>query len=171
MSTKPGDRYDERRLRDDFRRLWDTGFLDDLQVEARDGPSGQDRDLQGERAEARPDRRLSGAARPSPPRPSRTSSRSESRALKIDTFYDPAKARKVEDVIKEMLEAKGHPFAKVKHEAKTIGGAGQQVSFIDRRRAQGQGQDRSTFDGNAVFPDAHPPRPDEEDQGQRASST
>jgi outer membrane protein assembly factor BamA len=27
VSTKPGERYDERRLKDDFRRLWDTGFL------------------------------------------------------------------------------------------------------------------------------------------------
>jgi hypothetical protein len=33
VSTKPGDRFDERRVREDFRRLWDTGFLDDLQVE------------------------------------------------------------------------------------------------------------------------------------------
>ena len=30
ISTKPGDVYDERKLREDFKRLWDTGFLDDL---------------------------------------------------------------------------------------------------------------------------------------------
>ena len=41
VSTKAGDRYDERRLRDDFRRLWDTGFLDDLVVESRDGRTGK----------------------------------------------------------------------------------------------------------------------------------
>ena len=33
ISTKPGERYDERRLKEDFRRLWDTGFLDDLTLE------------------------------------------------------------------------------------------------------------------------------------------
>src|SRR4029077_5435732 len=26
ISTKPGDRFDQLRLREDFRRLWDTGF-------------------------------------------------------------------------------------------------------------------------------------------------
>jgi outer membrane protein insertion porin family len=41
ISTKPGDPYDVRKLREDFRRLWDTGFLDDLQVEAIDGPAGK----------------------------------------------------------------------------------------------------------------------------------
>ena len=33
VSTKPGERFDERRLKDDFRRLWDTGFLDDMRVD------------------------------------------------------------------------------------------------------------------------------------------
>ena len=41
VSTKPGDRFDERRLREDFRRLWDTGFLEDLSLEAYDGPNGK----------------------------------------------------------------------------------------------------------------------------------
>ena len=41
ISTKPGDAYDEAKLREDFRRLWDTGFLDDLQVEVVDGQRGK----------------------------------------------------------------------------------------------------------------------------------
>ena len=41
ISTKAGDRYDERRLEEDFRRLWDTGFLDDLLLDVRDGPAGK----------------------------------------------------------------------------------------------------------------------------------
>ena len=41
VSSKPGDPYDERKLRDDFKRLWDTGFLDDLRIEAVDGPRGK----------------------------------------------------------------------------------------------------------------------------------
>ena len=39
VSTKPGDRLDEKRLRDDFRRLWDTGFVDDLYIDVRDTPA------------------------------------------------------------------------------------------------------------------------------------
>jgi outer membrane protein insertion porin family len=40
ISTKPGDRYDQLRLREDFRRLWDTGFVDDLSIDVQDTPSG-----------------------------------------------------------------------------------------------------------------------------------
>src|SRR6185436_1131028 len=40
ISSKPGDRYDERRLKEDFRRLWDTGFVDDLFIDVRDTPTG-----------------------------------------------------------------------------------------------------------------------------------
>src|SRR5688500_16957230 len=41
ISTKPGDRYDERRVKDDFRRVWDTGFVEDLLVDVRDGEKGK----------------------------------------------------------------------------------------------------------------------------------
>src|SRR6188768_2857786 len=41
VSTKPGDAYDDLRLRGDFRRLWDTGFLDDLRLEVADAPEGK----------------------------------------------------------------------------------------------------------------------------------
>ncbi len=70
--------------------------------------------------------------------------------IKIDTFYDPAKARKVERIIKEMLAEKGRPFASVKHEAKNIGGSGQQLSFIvdDGPKAKVH---EIVFDGNQVF--------------------
>ena len=41
ISAKPGDPYDVKKLRADFRRLWDTGFLDDLQIEVVDGQHGK----------------------------------------------------------------------------------------------------------------------------------
>ncbi len=152
LSTKAGDRYDERRLRDDFRRLWDTGFLDDLVLEAREGAAGgkivsfrvserkrvQIVDFRGSKA--------------------LTTSTIEDEikkrdlALKIDTFYDPAKARRVEEVIKEMLARKGRPFAKVTHDAKTIGASGQQISFTvdDGPKVKVK---TVTFDGNEAFTD------------------
>ncbi|HEY6555044.1 MAG TPA: outer membrane protein assembly factor BamA, partial [Vicinamibacteria bacterium] len=149
VSTKPGDRYDERRLRDDFRRLWDTGFLDDLQLEARDGPSGKIVTFRvSERKRVQiVDYRGSKALT--------TSSieeelKTRDLALKIDTFYDPARARRVEEAIKQMLDRKGRPFAKVKHDAKTIGGAGQQISFVvdDGPKVKVK---TVTFDGNQAF--------------------
>jgi outer membrane protein insertion porin family len=129
VSMKPGERYDERRLKDDFRRLWDTGFLDDMRVDVMDGEAGkvivftvkerkriQIVDYRGSKA-------LTTSA-------IEDKLKEKEAALRLDSFYDPSKARRVEAIIKEMLAEKGRPFATVKHDAKAVGGAGQQVSFI-----------------------------------------
>ena len=152
VSTKPGEPYDERKLREDFRRLWDTGFLDDLQIEVVDGQRGkvvrfkvterkriQIVDYRGSK-----DLTTSNIE---------DALKKADAQVKIDTFYDPAKARKVEAIIKEMLAQKGRPFATVKHEAKNIGGSGQQLSFIidDGPKAK---VDEIVFDGNEVYTDA-----------------
>jgi outer membrane protein insertion porin family len=149
VSTKPGDLYDERRLRDDFRRLWDTGFLDDLQIESRDGATGKIVTFRvSERKRVQiVDYRGSKSL-------THTEIEDELKkrdvALKIDTFYDPAKARRVEGVIKQMLDDKGRPFAKVTHEAKAIGGAGEQVSFVVDEGPKVKIK-AITFDGNHAF--------------------
>jgi outer membrane protein insertion porin family len=129
VSTKAGDRYDERRLKDDFRRLWDTGFLDDLRLDVRDGERGkvatflvQERkrvqvvDYRGHKAVSTSaiEDRL----------------KEKELTLRLDGFYDPAKARRVEAEIKAMLLDKGRPFASVRHDTKALGGAGLQVSFV-----------------------------------------
>ena len=94
------------KLREDFKRLWDTGFLDDLQIEVVDGPGGKVvRFKVTERKRIQiVDYRGSKDL---------TTSNIEDELkkadaqIKIDTFYDPAKARKVEEIIKEMLAAEG----------------------------------------------------------------
>ncbi len=152
VSTKPGEPYDEPKLREDFRRLWDTGFLDDLQIEVVDGQRGkvvrfkvterkriQIVDYRGSK-----DLTTSNIE---------DALKEKDAQVKIDTFYDPAKARKVEAIIKEMLAQKGRPFATVKHEAKNIGGSGQQLSFVidDGPKAKIH---EIVFDGNEVYDDA-----------------
>jgi outer membrane protein insertion porin family len=151
VSSKPGDPYDERKLREDFKRLWDTGFLDDLRIEAVDGPRGkivsfvvterrriQIVDYRGSKdlTTSTIDDEL----------------KKRDAQVKIDTFYDPAKARKVESIIKEMLAAKGRPFATVKHEAKNVGASGQQLSFVIDEGAKAKVK-QIVFDGNEVFSD------------------
>jgi outer membrane protein insertion porin family len=151
VSSKPGDPYDERKLREDFKRLWDTGFLDDLRIEAVDGPRGkivsfvvterrriQIVDYRGSKdlTTSTIDDEL----------------KKRDAQVKIDTFYDPAKARKVESIIKEMLAAKGRPFATVKHEAKNVGASGQQLSFVIDEGAKAKVK-QIVFDGNEVFGD------------------
>jgi outer membrane protein insertion porin family len=151
VSTKAGERLDERRLKDDFRRLWDTGFLDDMRLDVLDGAQGktivftvkerkriQIVDYRGSKA--------------------LTTSNIEDKlkekdaAIRLDSFYDPAKARRVEAIIREMLTEKGRPFGTVKHDAKAVGGAGQQVSFIidDGPKAKVR---EIEFTGNTVFED------------------
>ena len=128
VSTKPGERYDELRLKDDFRRLWNTGFLDDLRLDVRDGSTGkiatfivQERkrvqvvDYRGHKAvstSALEDRLKEKEA-----------------TLRLDGFYDPAKARRVESEIQALLIEKGRPFATVRHDVKSLGAAAVQVSF------------------------------------------
>jgi outer membrane protein insertion porin family len=151
VSTKPGDRYDEKRLKADFRRLWDTGFLDDLALEVVDGTEGKIvRFRVSERkriqiVDFRGSKELSQSA-------IEDALKENDAQIHIDTFYDPAKARRVESLIRAMEEAKGRPFATVKHEAKNIGGAGQQLSFIidDGPKAKIK---EITFSGNEVFED------------------
>ena len=58
----------------------------------------------------------------------------------------------MEAIIREMLNAKGRPFASVKHEAKPIGGAAEQLSFVidDGPKAKVKAV---VFDGNQVYSD------------------
>ena len=151
VSTKPGERYDERRLKEDFRRLWDTGFLDDLTLETRDGQQGK---IVLFRVSERP--RIQIVDYRGSKELTTTTIEEELKKrdahLRIDTFYDPAKARRVEAIIKEMLFQKGRRFAAVKHDSKRIGGAGTQVSFIidDGPRTKVK---EIVFDGNTIFSD------------------
>jgi outer membrane protein insertion porin family len=151
ISTKPGDRFDEFRLREDFRRLWDTGFLDDLLLDVRDGAKGkivsfvvrerkriQIVDYRGSKA-------LTNTT-------IEDELKKKEATIKVDTFYDPGKARHVESVILQMLKEKGLTFASVKHETKNIGSAGLQLSFIIDEGPKTKVKEIS-FSGNQVFSD------------------
>jgi outer membrane protein insertion porin family len=151
IQAKPGDIYDERRLREDFKRLWDTGFLDDLQIDVTDGQKGKVvtfRVAERKRIQIidyRGSKELTTTA-------IEDELKKREAQIKVDTFYDPAKARRVESIIKEMLADKGRAFGTVRHEAKNIGNSGQQLSFIitDGPKAKIK---HITFEGNKVFSD------------------
>ena len=152
ISTKPGDDFDEFRLREDFRRLWETGFLNDLRVDALDTPQGGKVavfTVQERRRIQIVDYRGSKAV-------SKTNLEDELKkrdaTLRIDSFYDLAKARKVEEIIRGMLSEKGRSFGTVKHEARNLGGAGVQVTFTidDGPPAKVR---TTSFEGNQAFSD------------------
>ncbi len=151
VSTKPGDRFDEIRLREDFRRLWETGFLDDLLLDVRDGANGkivsfvvrerkriQIVDYRGSKALTTTN--------------IEDELKKHDAVVRMDSFYDPGKARKVEAIILGMLKEKGRAFASVKHETKNVGGAGLQLSFIvdDGPKTKVKA---ISFEGNSVYSD------------------
>jgi outer membrane protein insertion porin family len=152
ISTKAGDRYDELRLKEDFQRLWDTGFLDDMSLEVLDGQSGkvvifhvQERkriqlvDYRGSKAATRKEieERL----------------KDKDADLKIDSFYNDTQAKRADAVIKALLEEKGRPFATVTHEERTLGGAGTQVTFRIDDGPEAKIRE-IVFEGNQIFDDA-----------------
>jgi outer membrane protein insertion porin family len=151
VSTKAGDRYDELRLQDDFRRLWDTGFVDDLVLHVFDGKQGKIvifRVSERKRVQVvdyRGSKELTTTE-------IEDALKEKDAALRIDSFFDPAKARRAAEIIEEKLAAEGRPFATVKVDHKVIGGAGMQVSFVveDGPKAKIKSVD---FVGNEVFDD------------------
>ncbi len=151
VSSKPGEPFDERKLREDFKRLWDTGFLNDLRIEAVDGPRGKlvtfvvEERKRIQIVDYRGSKELTSST-------IEDELKKRDAQIKIDTFYDPAKARKVEAIVKEMLAQKGRPFATVKHEAKNVGAAGQQLSFVLEEGPKARVK-QIVFDGNEVFGD------------------
>jgi len=152
VSTKAGERYDERRLKDDFRRLWDTGFINDLLLDVRDGPTGKVVTfvLQERKRVQIVDYRGGKSV---------TTTNIEDKlkeleaGIRIDSFYDPSKAKKVESIIKQMLAEKGRPFATVKHDAKSIGPAGMQISFVIDEGSRAKVKE-IVFTGNQLFSDS-----------------
>ncbi|MBX7186351.1 MAG: outer membrane protein assembly factor BamA [Vicinamibacteria bacterium] len=129
VSTKAGSVYDEEVIKADFRRLWDAGFLENMSVEENDTPSGN-KVLIFTVAERKRVQIVDFRGSKALTKTSIEDKLKEKEAtLKLDTFYDPSKARRAEDVIREMLKEKGRLFGTVKHEAKTIGGSGEEVTF------------------------------------------
>ncbi len=127
VSTKPGERYAEKRLAEDFRRLWSTSLLEDVRLEVSEGVSGkvvvfhviERKRLQA--VEYRGSKKLTPAA-------IEEELRRRDLAFRPDTMLDPARPRRVEAVIRELLARKGHPFAEVSSATKDAD-TGQRVVF------------------------------------------
>ena len=152
VSTKAGSIYDEEIIKADFRRLWDAGFLENMSVEESDTPSGNKNLLftVSERkrvqiVDFRGSKALTKTA-------IEDKLKEKEATLRLDSFYDPSKARRAEDVIREMLKEKGRLFGTVKHEARTIGGSGEQVIFTidDGPKTKIKA---ISFDNNTVYSD------------------
>ena len=141
ISTKAGERYDQLRLREDFRRLWDTGFVDDLSIDVRDAPRRQGRHLRGQRAQAHPDRRLPRQQGPHHDRHRGRAQEEGRRAQASTPSTTSARRGGWRRILKEMLGREGPALRDraARRQARS-GGAGLQVSFVIDDGPEGAGQ-------------------------------
>jgi len=113
--------YDESRIRADFRRLWDSGFLDNLWVEAIDEPYANG--VPGKHVVFHLEERdrvkgvdytlATGAHDLVSVSKIEQTLRDRSLAVRADSFIDESSIRKVIGVINELHADEGHPAARV----------------------------------------------------------
>lgn len=148
----------EKTIQDDFQRLWNTNFLDDLYIESTDyvfsnGVVGkmiayhmEERqrvkivDYTGTKVieSTKIDEKL----------------REQNVAIRLDSFIDPGLVRRVEGIIREMLAEKGYLDSRVTHTITNLAGGPKLVNItfsIDE--GPKLRIDNVEFVGNAVFSD------------------
>jgi len=128
LFTHPGDSYDPVSIERDFNSLWNTSYFENLRIEREDTEKGIILDIfvkekptireinyKGLNAISQSDvlDRL----------------KKEKVGFSVESQYDPAKIKRVEQVLKDLLSEHGHQFATIKTEVKTIPPASVQVNF------------------------------------------
>ena len=126
----------EQVMLEDFRRLWDTGFLDDLSIEVVDQPYSNG--VMGKYVIYRFEERervrtytIDGSDILD--RSDIDTAMSENGlAIRLDAFFDPGIVRQVESLLRAMFSAKGYPFATVTHEVSEIASSAKvvQLTFL-----------------------------------------
>ena len=116
----------EKTIGEDFHRLWDTNFLDNLWIEARDYtfPNGVVGKVVSYNMEERQRVKIVNYVGSTKVEVSKIDERLTEAAaqIRLDSFIDPGLVRKVEGIVREMLREKGFQFANVTHEIREIAG-------------------------------------------------
>ncbi len=116
----------ERRLLDDFKRLWATNFLDNLWIDVEDAP--YDNGVVGKRVifnmEERP--RIKIVDYTGSSKIERTKVDEKMReagiSLRLDSFLDQSAIRRTESLLRSMMAEKGHQFASITHSTEELPG-------------------------------------------------
>jgi outer membrane protein insertion porin family len=148
--TRPGDVYNETSLERDFMALWNTGYFDDIRLEAQDGKTGmiviffvREKKLvraitykglhsieQSDVLEAFQKQKV---------------------GLTMDSQYDPVAIKRAEVVLQQLLAGHGRQFATVRHRTRNIPPNSVALTFIVTEGPKVKiGSIR--FTGNTVFP-------------------
>jgi outer membrane protein insertion porin family len=122
----PYDDTSEKMIQDDFHRLWNTNFLDNLWVDASDYkfPNGVVGKIITYNMEERQRVKIVDYVGSKKVETAKIDEKlKEANAvIRLDSFIDPGLVRKVEGIVRDMLREKGFQFANVTHDIKDIPG-------------------------------------------------
>jgi outer membrane protein insertion porin family len=148
----------EKAILDDFKRLWGTGFLDNLSIETQDytfenGVVGK---LVVYNIEER--QRVKNVDYIGSKKLERAKIEEELKktntVIRLDTFIDPALIRKVEGLVRDMMKEKGFQAAVVTHEITPVAGQAKQVNVVFNLSEGPKVKIRNVdFTGNQAFSD------------------
>ncbi len=118
--------YDEQSVLADFRRLWNTNFLDNLWVEVKDAPYpngviGKHVIFNMEERQRVKIVDYSGSKKIEQSK-IEEKLREEAVQIRLDSFIDPGLIRRVEGVVRGMFAEKGFEFAQVTHTIQEVAG-------------------------------------------------
>jgi outer membrane protein insertion porin family len=116
----------EKTIEDDFHRLWNTNFLDNLWVDVKDYafPNGTVGKVVTYNMEERQRVKIVDYVGSKKIETSKIDEKLKdaNAVIRLDTFIDPGLVRKVEGIVRDMLREKGFQFADVTHEIKDMPG-------------------------------------------------
>ena len=123
----------EQLLREDFRRLWNTGFLDDLSIEVRDSPypnGVMGKHITFKLEERQRVRIVTFEGSDELDRADIDTALQESNLqMRVNAFLDLGKVRQIEALLRMMFSAKGFEFAEVTHSAQELAGSPKTVEL------------------------------------------
>ncbi len=118
--------YDEETTLGDFRRLWDTRFLDDLWVDVKDVP--YDNGVVGKHVifnlEERERVKIVEYVGSDELKQTDIEARLAERGalIRLDSFIEPALIQRIEGILREMLREEGYQFSAVTHDIQSVAG-------------------------------------------------
>ncbi|HZS10628.1 MAG TPA: POTRA domain-containing protein, partial [Nitrospirales bacterium] len=122
----PYDAKAEQTIRDDFKQLWGTNFLDNLWIDARDYtfPNGVIGKIITYNMEERQRVKIVDYVGSKKIETSKIEDKLKeaNSIIRLDTFIDPSLVRKVQGIVKDMLKEKGFQFATVTPEIQEMSG-------------------------------------------------
>jgi outer membrane protein insertion porin family len=154
----PYDEQAESKLRDDFRRLWGTNFLDNLWVEVLDEP--YDNGVIGKRVifhmEERPRVKIVDYTGSSKVERTKIDEKMKELgvALRLDSFLDEGAMRRVKSIIQDFMSEKGYQFAEITSKVEALPGGPKLVKVVFDVQEGPKVRIREVdFDGNEALSD------------------